>query len=69
LKLSSAAADLFQGRDVNNENLIYLQDNYFKIEKTSQNDNIENCDVDGEKGPEFPLEIKLLPSALKVFTA
>ncbi len=69
LKLSSAAADLFQGRDVNNENLIYLQDSYFQIEKTSQNDNIENCDIDGEKGPEFPLEIKLLPSALKVFTA
>jgi diacylglycerol kinase family enzyme len=49
--------------------LIYLQDNYFKIEKKNINDNIDHCDIDGEKGPGFPLEITLLPSALKVFTA
>lgn len=69
LKISSAAAEIFQGNYVNNDNLIYLQDNYFKIEKKNINDNIDHCDIDGEKGPGFPLEIKLLPSALKVFTA
>jgi len=67
LKLSAAAADLFQGKEVNNDNLIYLQDNYFKISKENQDDSIDHCDIDGEKGPKFPLEIKLLPSALKVF--
>lgn len=69
LKLSSAAADLFQGRDINNDNLIYLQDSSFKITRTGRENQAEYCDIDGEKGPAFPLEIKLLPSAQKVFTA
>ncbi|RAK09421.1 YegS/Rv2252/BmrU family lipid kinase [Halanaerobium saccharolyticum] len=68
LKLSSAAADLFNGKEIKNENLIYLQDSYFKI--TIKNDKMEqHCDIDGEKGPAFPLEIELIPSAQKVFTA
>ncbi|MGP3779770.1 diacylglycerol/lipid kinase family protein [Halanaerobium saccharolyticum] len=68
LKLSSAAADLFNGKEIKNENLIYLQDNYFKI--TLKNSSKEqNCDIDGEKGPGFPLEIELVPAAQKVFTA
>ncbi|PUU88200.1 MAG: diacylglycerol kinase catalytic subunit, partial [Halanaerobium sp.] len=29
----------------------------------------QNCDIDGEKGPAFPLEIELVPAAQKVFTA
>ncbi len=69
LKVGSAAAEIFQGNYVNNDNLIYLQDNHFKIEEININKNIDHCDIDGEKGPRFPLEIKLLPSALKVFTA
>lgn len=68
LKLSSAAADLFNGKDIKNDNLIYLQDSYFKI--TMENNGQEyHCDIDGDKGPAFPLEIKLIPSAQKVFTA
>ena len=68
LKLSSAAADLFNGKEIKNKNLIYLQDSSFKI--TMKNDNREqHCDIDGDKGPAFPLEIKLIPSAQKVFTS
>lgn len=69
LKLSSAAADLFNGKDIKNENLIYMQDNYFRITMLNSEDDSSHCDIDGEKGPVFPLEIKLLPSAQKVFTA
>ncbi len=69
LKLSSAAADLFNGKDINNENLIYLQDDSFKITMTNQSNNNEHCDIDGEKGPAFPLDIKLLSGAQKIFTA
>src|SRR6056297_433153 len=68
LKLSSAAADLFNGKDIKNDNLIYLQDNYLKITMLNKTKE-EHCDIDGEKGPAFPLEIKLIPSAQKVFTA
>lgn len=68
LKLSSAAADLFNGKEIKNKNLIYLQDSHFKI--TMKNgERAEHCDIDGDKGPAFPLEIKLIPSAQKVFTA
>lgn len=66
LKLSSAAADLFNGKEIKNKNLVYLQDDYFKITmKTNQE---QHCDLDGDKGPAFPLEIKLIPGAQKVFT-
>jgi len=66
--LSSAAADLFNGKEIKNKNLIYLQDSYFKI--TMKNNTKEiHCDIDGEKGPAFPLEIELIPSAQKIFTA
>jgi diacylglycerol kinase family enzyme len=68
LKLSSAAADLFNGKNIKNDNLIYLQDNYLKITMLNA-DKVVHCDIDGEKGPAFPLEIKLIPSAQKVFTA
>ncbi|MFP4372543.1 MAG: YegS/Rv2252/BmrU family lipid kinase, partial [Halanaerobium sp.] len=68
LKLSSAAADLFNGKEIRNENLIYLQDSYFKITMKNTNKEIF-CDIDGEKGPAFPLEIELIPSAQKIFTA
>lgn len=68
LKLSSAAADLFNGKEIKNDNLIYLQDNYLKI-TIKNNEKKQYSNIDGEKGPEFPLEIKLIPSAQKVFTA
>jgi YegS/Rv2252/BmrU family lipid kinase len=68
LKLSSAAADLFNGKDIKNDNLIYLQDNYLKITMLNK-EKKQHCDIDGEKGPAFPLKIKLIPSAQKVFTA
>ncbi|MFW5961650.1 MAG: diacylglycerol kinase, partial [bacterium] len=67
-KLSSAAADLFNGKEIKNENLIYLQDSYFKITMKNNNEKM-HCDIDGEKGPAFPLEIELIPSAQKIFTA
>lgn len=68
LKLSTAAADLFNGKEITNKNLIYLQDNYFKITLKNSNSK-QHCDIDGEKGPAFPLEIELIPCAQKVFTA
>lgn len=68
IKLTSAAARLFQGEKVESENLIYLQDNYFKIECLKEDCNTEFCDIDGEKGPSIPLEINIFPKSFKVFT-
>ncbi|SFL92296.1 diacylglycerol/lipid kinase family protein [Halanaerobium salsuginis] len=68
LKLSSAAAEFFQGNKIDNDKLIYLQDKKFKITKLADDNNLNHCDVDGEKGPAYPLNIKLLPAAQKVFT-
>lgn len=69
LKLSSAAADLFNGQEITNDNLIYLQDSHFKITLLNRENDSEHCDIDGEKGPTYPLEINLLPSVQKVFRA
>ena len=69
IKISSVIADLLQGKNIDNKNIVYIQDNYFKIEKIDVNKQTNHCDIDGEKGPEFPLEIQLLPKALKIISA
>lgn len=69
IKVSSVIADLLQGKNINNDNITYIQDDYFKIEKIDNDKAIDHCDIDGEKGPQFPLEIQLLPKALKIILA
>ncbi len=68
LKFPATLARFFQGEQSNDENITYFQDNYFLIEHLDQQEQQLFCDIDGEKGPSFPLEISLLPQALTVFT-
>ena len=67
LKLPSTVAWFFQGDNLKNESILYLQDNFFKIEYLSDRTN-QHCDIDGEKGPEFPLEINVIPQKITIIT-
>lgn len=64
-KIPSLLLNFFQGGLSTNKNIIYLQDNYFKIKQLM--DNSYSTDIDGEKGPKLPLEIKIHTGALDIF--
>jgi len=57
----------FQQKILDFENVIYLKSDYFKIEllKTTRK---HYCDLDGEKGPQYPLEIYNKKQQLTVFS-
>lgn len=58
--------EFFQNRHLDNENILLFQGDYFKIEKISDDKTKTITDIDGEKGPNLPLEIKVIPGALDV---
>jgi len=43
---------------LNDDGVIYFQDNYVKVELISQSDKYDSCDIDGEFGPKLPIEIR-----------
>ncbi len=62
-----AAASLIKvlnGNHVKDDNVLYLQDSYFKIECL---DTESETDIDGEKGPALPLEIKVMENKLNIY--
>lgn len=64
-EISTFLIELFQNKHLENENFIYLQDKYFHIESLDDNNNYSS-DIDGEKGPQLPLEITVQPKALNL---
>lgn len=53
------------GKHLKDKNLIYLKTNELKINKIKGK--CDPPDVDGEEGPKFPIEIKCMPNALRMF--
>lgn len=51
-----------------NKNVLYIQDNYFKIEIDKEHTKTHYSNIDGERGPKFPLEIKLHHNALRMIS-
>jgi len=43
---------------LNEPNVIYFQDNYVKVELLSPSDKYNTCDIDGNFGPNLPVEIR-----------
>jgi len=67
-EIAALFVKILQGEHLNDKNIIYLQDDYFKVECTDSTYDPHFSDVDGEKGPHLPLEISLEARKLKVFT-
>ncbi|MCK8826449.1 YegS/Rv2252/BmrU family lipid kinase [Natroniella acetigena] len=57
---------ILQGEHLADENIIYLKDSCFEINCLDQSYSSSSSDVDGEKGPQLPLQIFLHSQALKV---
>src|SRR6056297_2791321 len=65
-RLPTLLMNLLDKENFTSKNFIYVQDNYFKIEIDDDKANTYDSNIDGEKGPKFPLEIKLHHNALQV---
>ncbi len=68
IKSAGALLKTLSGRHIDDKNVIYYKDNYFKIESADAKDVYPEVDIDGELGPSFPLEIKTIKKGLKLFT-
>ncbi|MFW6268548.1 MAG: diacylglycerol/lipid kinase family protein [Bacillota bacterium] len=65
-KIVNLLIEVLQKRHFDNENVICTRGNYFKIEITDARSGVKFTDIDGQKGPPFPLEISVIPRALTV---
>lgn len=68
IELPSVFLKMLSGDHINDsKNILYLRDSYFKVECLKPDFKIMETTVDGELGPDMPLELKVLPKAIKVF--
>ncbi len=67
-RIPTLLMNLMDKMQFSNKNVLYIQDNYFKIEIDNENAKTRYSNIDGEKGPKFPLEIKLHHNAIKMIT-
>ncbi len=62
-EMFNSLIEVFINKNPGQDNVILLKDSYFKL-KPSQGNSPGNTDIDGEKGPAYPVEIEVLPAAL-----
>ncbi len=58
---------ILTGDYLDDPNVIYFKDNYIKIDTLSTNPNHFETDLDGENGPELPVEIRNIPKKIEIF--
>lgn len=56
---------IFAGNTLEDDNIIYLKEKWIKINKIKGK--CDNPDVDGDFGPQFPLEVKCIEKGLNLF--
>jgi YegS/Rv2252/BmrU family lipid kinase len=49
------------------DGIIFFKDSYIKVENLSEDNRFATTDIDGEQGPEMPVEIKNINHAIKIF--
>lgn len=59
---------LLRGEHLEDPNIIFLKEKEMMIECLEEDHTFYESDIDGEKGPDLPLQIQLHPKALQVFT-
>lgn len=60
--------NILTGEHLEDKNVVYFQSNKVNIECLEGIEGFEESDIDGEKGPDFPLKITVLHQALKVLS-
>ena len=68
IELPPVFLKMLTGEHINDKkNILYIRDNYFKIECLQDDFKIMESTVDGEMGPKMPFELKVIPKAIRVF--
>ncbi|MFW6238279.1 MAG: diacylglycerol/lipid kinase family protein [Halanaerobiales bacterium] len=67
-KLPNLLFEFFNNRHLDHEDVLFIQNESFRIELADNCDKSLQTDLDGELGPELPLEISVIPESLTVFT-
>ena len=57
--------ELENGEFISNDNVVYLKDNKFKI--TLLKGKCDRPDIDGDEGPDFPLEVECIENGIEIF--
>lgn len=63
---TAALLKVLNGHHVKDDTVLYLQDNYFKVESLDDKGSLET-DIDGEKGPSLPLDINILKEKITIY--
>lgn len=67
-ELAPLLIKLMQQKHLNDKNVLFFQSDNFKISSNDISDRFRESDVDGESGPDLPLDIKVYKQALRVLT-
>jgi len=57
---------LLKGDFASDDRIIFLKEPYFRVENLSEDSQYKTTGLDGEKGPEMPVEVKNLPGKIKL---
>jgi len=68
IELPAVCLKILKGEHIGDPHVLYFKDNYIKIENMSNDEKFDETDVDGEQGPDMPIEIRVWPKALTFFT-
>ncbi len=64
-EMGGLVAQVFAGRNLDNKNIVYRKAKSINIEKVKGN--CDRPDIDGDEGPEFPLNISCIENAINMF--
>ncbi|MBR6400704.1 MAG: YegS/Rv2252/BmrU family lipid kinase [Firmicutes bacterium] len=65
--LTKLVFDFLKGEHLSSDGIIFFKDSKIKIENLSPDRRFITTDIDGERGPDMPVEIKTVPKAIKIF--
>ena len=66
-EMTPTVMKLLTGEHLDDKNILYLKDSYFKVECLDDTFKIKETTVDGEMGPDMPFEMRVIPAAIPVF--
>lgn len=67
IEMTPVLMKMITGEHIHDKMVLYLKDDYFKIECLDESFNIMESTVDGEMGPEMPFDVRVIPKAISVF--
>ncbi|MCR5004577.1 MAG: YegS/Rv2252/BmrU family lipid kinase [Clostridiales bacterium] len=66
--LATVLVKLMKKKHLKDKHVLHLKSDYYKISSDDISESLKEADIDGESGPQLPLEIKVHKNALTVIT-